>query len=234
MDYTSVQKKLREQADEEIATHSKRFFKTGKGQYGEGDKFLGIRVPVQRKVAKSHKELPLQGVEKLLQSEYHEERLTAVFILTYKFEKGDEELREKVYHYYMENIGMINNWDLVDSSAPKIVGPHLENRDRSVLYDLAGSDNLWSRRIAIMSCMHFINQGDFSDAQNIAELLLHNEHDLIHKAVGWALREIGNKDMAAEEKFLKSHYQQMPRTMLRYAIEKFPEQKRKAYLKGII
>ncbi len=233
MNHQTVQKKLRDKADKERAEHSERFFKTGKGEYGEGDKFLGLRVPEQRKIARSHKQLPLEEVEKLLQSEYHEERLTALIILTYKFEGSDPQLQEDIFECYMDNLESVNNWDLVDLSAPKIVGPYLEHRDRNILYDLAKSENLWERRIAMISCLYFIKQGDFKDSLNIAQILLNDEHDLIHKAVGWMLREIGKIDLESEEQFLQSNnYSKIPRTMLRYAIEKFPEEKRQAYLKG--
>lgn len=235
MTHETVQNELRSQGNKNIAEHSQRFFKTGTGEYGEGDRFLGLRVPRQRKIARAYKKLPLPEVEQLLQSEYHEERLTALFILAYKFEKADRQLRKKIYQSYLDNMEQVNNWDLVDSSAPKIMGPYLEQRDRSILYELAEADNLWKRRIAMMSCLYFIKQGDFNDALQIAQKLLHDEHDLIHKAVGWMLREIGNINIEVEETFLQSNnYREMPRTMLRYAIEKFPDRKRQAYLKGTI
>jgi len=231
--HRDIKQALSEIADPDIAEHSRRFFKTGTGEYGEGDKFLGIRVPEQRIIAKKYWKLPLREVEQLLQSEFHEERLTALFILVRAFERGDEITREKIVELYLRNTGHINNWDLVDGSAPKILGPWLETREnRDLLYELARSGNLWKRRIALLSCLHFIRNGDFSDALNIAELLLDDDEDLIHKASGWMLREIGKVSMEAEERFLQKHYRRMPRTMLRSAIEKFPEKKRKAYLDG--
>lgn len=232
MSHQQVQKELRAKGDKQRADHSQRFFKTGEGEYGEGDKFLGLRVPEQRRIAKKYRQLPLEEVGHLLHSAYHEERLTALLILTYKYEKADADQRAAIYHFYMENLDHVNNWDLVDSSAPKIVGAFLADKDRSVLYDLARSPDLWQRRVAMISCMYFINRYQFEDALHIAEILLEDDHDLIHKAVGWMLREIGNMDREIEEQFLQKHYHGMPRTMLRYAIEKFPEGKRQAYLKG--
>lgn len=229
-------KKLKQElhsiANPEIAEHSKRFFKTGKGEYGESDRFLGIRVPEQRKIARKYKTLPLNEVEKLIQSVYHEERLTALFILEYKYSTATEKQKKEIYKFYLSNLRCINNWDLIDSSAPKIMGAYLHDKSRDILYDLAKSSDLWKRRISIMSTFYFIQNGDFEDTFKIADLMLNDEHDLIHKAVGWMLREIGNKDRNRLEEFLKPCYRKMPRTMLRYAIEKFPEPLRKAYLKG--
>ena len=230
MDYTDVQDALRDIADPEIAEHSQRFFKTGKGEYGEGDKFLGIRVPKVRRIAKQFKQLSLVETEKLLHSDYHEERLCALIILVNKMKKAEEQERRKIYELYLDNTRYINNWDLVDTSAEHIVGSWLDDRDRSILSKLAKSNDLWERRIAVMSTFHFIKNGDFEDTLAIAELLLSDDHDLIHKAVGWMLREIGNRDQETEEKFLAKHIQTMPRTMLRYAIEKFPEDRRQYYL----
>ena len=230
----SVQAEFRLLGDEDIAEHSARFFKTGKGEYGEGDRFLGIRVPVTRTVAKKYQALPMRSVRALLRSPYHEERLLAVLILVRQFERGDADEKQLVFDTYVAMRRFVNNWDLVDSSAHKIVGPGLEDRDRGLLYDLSASDVLWDRRIAIMSTLHFINNDDFSDTLSIAERLIADREDLIHKAVGWMLREVGNRDREAEEAFLRRHYRVMPRTMLRYAIEKFPEPRRKAYLDGKI
>jgi 3-methyladenine DNA glycosylase AlkD len=206
------------------------FFKTGKGQYGEGDIFLGIPVPEQRKVAKRYIDLPLNDLQELLSSKIHEHRLTALLILVSKYGKADTSGKDEIFRFYLKNTEHINNWDLVDLSAPKIVGDYLFNKDRSILFKLAKSTNLWERRIAILSTLAFIRNNDFEDALSISELLLHDEHDLIHKAVGWMLREIGKRDLEIEERFLRKYCMQMPRTMLRYAIEKFDENKRKFYL----
>lgn len=208
-----------------------RFFKTGPGEYAQGDQFLGIAVPKQRQVAKQFKDLPLKEVEKLLQSKYHEERLTGLFILVLKFKGASEKDQESIVKFYKKNINAVNNWDLVDSSAHKILGPYLLNRSKKDLYTWSRSKNLWKRRIAIMTTYHFIANGEFVDTLKISKQLLQDKEDLIHKAVGWMLREVGNRDLSVEERFLKTHYKKMPRTMLRYAIEKFPEKKRKAYLK---
>ena len=229
-----IQQTLAGLGDPDIAEHSQRFFKTGPGEYGEGDLFRGIRVPVQRKVAKQFKHADLETTEALLHSEYHEDRLVALFILVEKYKKGDNATRQTIYDLYLNNTDWVNNWDLVDSSAHQIVGMHLEGRDRSILYKLAKSDSIWERRIAMIATYRFIKQDDFEDALNIAELLLQDEEDLIHKAVGWMLREVGNRNFDLEDGFLAEHYREMPRTMLRYAIEKFPEKRRQAYLKGFI
>ncbi len=230
-----IEKDLKSLADNERARHSMLFFKTGKGDYGEGDKFLGVTVPSQRKVAKKYyKNLSIVEVIQLLQSEIHEYRLTALFMLVYKFQKASEADREKIFKLYLRNTKQVNNWDLVDSSAPHILGrymfEHLE--ERKVLYKFVKSKNLWERRIAVLATFWFINKGNFDDFLKIAELLLSDSHDLIHKAVGWGLREVGKRNIHAEKSFLNKHYKKMPRTMLRYAIEKFDEQERQSYLKG--
>lgn len=211
-----------------------QFFKTGKGEYGEGDVFYGVTVPETRSVAKRFQHLPLTECKKLLRSKVHEERLLALLILVSQFERGDDADRAAIYSFYMKNLKWVNNWDLVDSSAHYIVGAHLLDRSRAPLYKLARSKNLWEKRIAIIATFWFIRRNDYSDALKISEILLQDDHDLIHKAVGWMLREIGNRDLATEQKFLRKHYQKMPRTMLRYAIEKFPEATRKSYLKGTV
>lgn len=220
--------------DPERAKNSARFFKTAPGEYGEGDKFLGIRVPDCRRIAKKYKQLPLPEVEQLLRSEFHEIRLTAFLILVAQYVRASQDQQQTIYDFYLSHTKYVNNWDLVDSTAHKIVGRHLLNRPRDILYQLAKSDNLWQRRISIISTFAFIDQQQYQDSLKLAQILLNDHHDLIHKAVGWVLREIGKKDQSLEEKFLKQHYQQMPRTMLRYAIEKFPEPLRQNYLKGEI
>jgi 3-methyladenine DNA glycosylase AlkD len=234
MGLTDLRNDLKKEANKEQAVNLQRFFKTGKGEYGEGDIFYGIKVPLQRAIAKKHRDLSLSELQELLNSPVHEERLVSLFILVDQYGKGDEKMKEKIFNFYLKNTLKINNWDLVDLSAPKIVGAHLFNRDKSILFKLAGSSNLWEKRIAILSTMFFIKNLHFETTLKISEILLKDKHDLIHKGVGWMLREVGNKDLAVEEKFLKKYYRQMPRTMLRYAIEKFPETKRKAYLKGNI
>lgn len=228
----TVQQDLRSIADPRIAEHSGRFFKSGPGEYGEGDKFLGIRVPDQRRVAKKYRSLSLDEIRKLLHSEYHEERLTALLILTYKYPNASDSEKQEIYDFYMSQTEYINNWDLVDTSAPKIVGAWLEKRPRKILYSMAESDNLWERRITIIATHHFIRKDDFGDTLEIADLLLTDDHDLIHKAVGWMLREVGNRNRDVLVEFLNPRYQRMPRTMLRYAIEKFPEELRQSYLNG--
>ncbi len=234
MSLTDLRNDLRKEANKEQAVNLQRFFKTGKGEYGEGDIFYGIKVPVQRGIAKKHRELNLPELQELLNSPIHEERLTALFILVDQYGKGDDKEKEKIFRLYIKNACKINNWDLVDLSAPKIVGAHLFNRDKSILFKLAVSLNLWEKRIAILSTMYFIKYLHFETTFKIAEILLNDRHDLIHKGVGWMLREVGNKNLKEEEKFLGKYYKQMPRTMLRYAIEKFPENTRKDYLKGNI
>ena len=225
---------LKELANPEIAEHSQRFFKTGKGEYGAGDKFLGIRVPVLRSQAKKFKHLSLQEVQRVLKSSFHEERLCALFMLVNKFAKADEAKQKTIYEMYLAHTKYVNNWDLVDSSAHQIVGGYLLERNRKPLYRLVKSKSLWERRIAIIATYHFIKRDDFTDTLDLSERLLKDPEDLIHKAVGWMLREVGKRNLSLEKAFLKQHYQKMPRTMLRYAIEKFPEQQRKKYLNGTI
>ncbi len=226
--------RLKKLGDPAIAAHSQRFFKTGPGEYGEGDRFLGIRVPQLRTAAKGFRHMPLAEVLQLLASPYHEVRLCALFLLVDKFTRGDDSMRSEIFRSYLANTGHINNWDLVDSSAPQIVGGYLEAQDQTPLYQLAASTSLWERRIAIMASLHFIRQGQFDLTLALAEQLLHDPEDLIHKAVGWMLREVGNRDGKLERRFLQRHYLNMPRTMLRYAIEKFPEEERQGYLKSTV
>jgi 3-methyladenine DNA glycosylase AlkD len=229
-----ISKRLKELGNKEQAAISRRFFKTGPGEYGEGDVFIGIKVPILRKLAQEFAQLPLQETRTLLTSGIHEERLLALLILVRMFDRGDDFIRREIYDLYLTNTAYVNNWDLVDLSAPSIVGSYLADRSRAPLYRLARSKSLWERRIAIMSTFHFIKNGEFSETLKIAERLLRDRQDLIHKAVGWMLREIGKRHPQTEENFLNRYYQKMPRTMLRYAIEKFPEPKRLAYLKGAI
>jgi len=225
-----IKKDLSQLSDPERAKNLSWFFKTGKGQYGEGDIFLGIPVPEQRKVAKRYIDLPLTDLQELLSSKIHEHRLTALLILVSKYQKADDAGKAEIFSFCLRNTENINNWDLVDLSAPRILGDYLIKKDRSILFKFAKSNDLWKRRIAVLSTFNFINKNDFEDALSIARLLLHDENDLIHKAVGWMLREIGKKDQETEERFLGKYCSQMPRTMLRYAIEKFDEKKRKSYL----
>lgn len=206
------------------------FFKTGPGQYGEGDVFIGVRVPMIRKVAKEYKGLALAEVERLLHSPIHEERLAALVIMVLQAAKAGAQARKQIYDFYLANTRFINNWDLVDVSAPQVVGAYLADKSRGPLYRLAKSSCLWDRRISILATFHFIRQADFDDTLKIAEMLLGDSEDLMHKAVGWMLREVGKRDVAALECFLCQHCRVMPRTMLRYAIERFPERKRQIYM----
>ena len=225
---------IRENADKNHAKTMQWFFKTGKGEYGEGDKFLGLRVPLQRKIAKKFNELELSDLKQLLQSKIHEQRLVSLLILVEQYQNADVKGKAKIYKFYLQNSQYINNWDLVDLSAPKIVGLHLLNDDKKILFKYARSNNLWKKRIAIISTYTFIKNKELATALELSDKLLNDKHDLIHKAVGWMLREVGKMNMNVLENFLKPRYNKMPRTTLRYAIEKFPEQKRKKYLKGII
>jgi len=250
-----LKKELSFYANFEKANVLQRFFKTGKGQYGEGDIFLGIIVPNTRKIAKKYIKLSLSEIKKILYSRIHEERLCALLLLVEKFKKAGEDpsqiksqfdgaRKKEIFDFYIKNAKQANNWDLVDLSAPKIVGEYLLNKPKnpsqiktqfdgtSILYKLAVSKNLWEKRISIISTFTFIKNKKYKDTFKIAEILMKDKHDLIHKAVGWMLREAGKQSLKDEEVFLKKHYRNMPRTMLRYAIEKFPEQKRMKYLKN--
>lgn len=223
---------LKALASPEKAAHLSRFFKTGKGEYGEGDLFLGITVPEQRNIAKKYKDAPFDVLEQLIRSPYHEIRLTSLLILIYKFEKNKStEERRYCIDFYIAHTAYINNWDLVDLSCYKILGEWLADKDKALLYQWANNGHLWQQRISIVTCMAFIRKGDFRDALSVSDLLLGHRHDLIHKAVGWLLREIGKKDKDTLTAFLSSRYPHMPRTMLRYAIERFPEEERQQYLK---
>jgi 3-methyladenine DNA glycosylase AlkD len=230
VDANTVTKSLKDLGSRARAESSARFFKTAKGEYGHGDTFLGVAVPVQRKIARQYAQTPLPELKKLLQSRFHECRLTALFILADQYRKADAKTRDQIARFYLANRRRVNNWDLVDSSAPHILGHFLLDKDRSTLYKLARSKSLWDRRIAIIATAAFVKEGEYEDTLKIAEMLLDDEHDLIHKAAGWMLREVGNRSRGTEENFLKRHASGMPRTMLRYAIEKFPEEERKAYM----
>ena len=232
MKVEEVKTSLARHANAVIAQHSQRFFKTEPGEYGAGDRFIGIRVPVIRAQAAKFSNLPLKEVELLLRSDIHEERLCALIMLVNQYTVGGQMEKEAIYNSYLGNTKYINNWDLVDCSAAKVVGAHLQNSNRSILDRLAVSDSLWERRIAIIATHWFIRMNEFDDTLRIAECLLTDEHDLIHKAVGWMLREVGKRNQVIEEDFLLGHYPRMPRTMLRYAIEKFPKARRQQYLKG--
>jgi 3-methyladenine DNA glycosylase AlkD len=227
-----LQTRLEALGDPRVAEASRRFFKTGPGEYGEGDRFRGIRVPVLRGLAKEYQSITIPEAGRLLGSTFHEDRLLALLILVRLYSRGDEALREEIYRLYLKSARLINNWDLVDSSAEQIVGAFLWDRPRAPLRRLAKSADLWERRIAVLATFHFIRRGEFGETLAVARALLSDREDLIHKAVGWMLREVGNRDPATEEEFLREHYKRMPRVMLRYAIEKFPEEKRRRYLKG--
>jgi 3-methyladenine DNA glycosylase AlkD len=273
-----LRKELKNLADPVRAKHMQRYFKTGKGEYGEGDVFLGLTVPTSRKLAKKYTKLSFKGIGSMLASKFHEERLIALLILVQKFNKGDEKKQKEVYEFYLNNTDGINNWDLVDLSSHEIVGKYLLSSTRSlnnssapsgntnlaydgasnlpavssylrdskrtmknqfreesnpeeILFRLAKSKNIWERRIACISTFEFIRKNRFEISIKLAEMLINDKHDLMHKAVGWMLREVGKKDLKTEIKFLDKYYKKMPRTMLRYAIEKFPEKQRLAYLK---
>lgn len=231
---TTIQKihaALRAEANPAKALFLQKFFKTGKGEYAEGEKFLGITVPVLRKIAGTHKTATLTDIETLLHSQIHEEKFIALVLLTNLFEKSTPGEQKKIVTFYLKNTNWINNWDLVDTSADKILGIYLSDKPKDVLYTLARSKNLWERRIAIITTFRFIKQNKYEETLRIAEILLTDTHDLIHKAVGWMLREVGKRDLKTEEKFLQKYSKKMPRTMLRYAIEKFPPEKRKMYLR---
>ena len=226
----AARRRLREFADPERAKFVAGYFKTGPGEYGEGDRFLGLNVPQLRLVAREFRSLATADIRALLASKWHEERLLAVVILVDQYERGDEKQRAAIYALYLASTDRINNWDLVDASAPQIVGGHLADRSRAPLYRLVKSKNVWERRIAIIATSHFIRRGEFDDTLKLAKALLDDPHDLIHKAAGWMLREVGKRDRRAAERFLLKHAARMPRTMLRYAIERFPEQLRRKYL----
>ena len=229
-----IRAELQHLADPVRANHSLRFFKTGPGQYGEGDRFLGLTVPQMRKLVRKYRALDDGDALELLASPWHEERLVALLLLVDGYKRGDEERRRRIHRAYLANARWINNWDLVDASAEHVVGPHLDANEIALLERLARSKNIWERRIAIVSTFHFIKRNEFRPTLRIAAMLLGDSHDLIHKAVGWMLREVGKRDRQTLDAFLEKHYRKMPRTMLRYAIERHPERTRKRYLAGTI
>jgi 3-methyladenine DNA glycosylase AlkD len=239
-----LQKELKKIADPVRAKNLQWYFKTGKGEYGEGDIFIGITVPKLREMVKKYSNLNIEQLQELIKSKIHEERLLALLILVNKYETTNH--KKICFHFYIKNLQHINNWDLIDLSAPEIIGTHLLNNDQiriklgnknflaspeQVLEELAKSESVWEKRISIISTFMFIKNNKFDYSLKIAQILLADKHDLIHKAVGWMLREIGKRDLQTEVKFLDKHYEKMPRTMLRYAIEKFPEKQRTMYLK---
>lgn len=228
----AISRKLRKHADPSSVAILQRFFKTGPGEYGEGDRFIGVKVPGVRAVCRECRGASLGAIETLLRSPIHEERTLALLMLVDAFKRGDEGERRRIYDLYLANTKFINNWDLVDCSAAQIVGGWLRGRSTAPLARLARSQSLWERRIAIIATFDGIRRGEFDETFRIADLLIEDERDLIHKAVGWMLREVGKRDGAAERAFLATRYKKMPRTMLRYAIERFPEKERRKYLSG--
>lgn len=231
--YNNIQQQLRQLATSERAAVSQRFFKTAPGQYGHGDIFIGITVPQLRRIAKQYRTAKLAVIKKLLYSKIHEERLLALLILVMQYKKADVVIQKEIFECYIHSTKYINNWDLVDTSAEHIVGAYLQHKPKTMLYQLARSSNLWERRIAMLSTFYYIKQGNATETFKIAKLLLRDEHDLIHKAVGWMLREVGKRcSVKVEEQFLQRYYQQMPRTMVRYAIEHFPKNKQRRYNKS--
>jgi len=230
MNANEISNRLKKMGNKEDARFLQGFFKTGPGQYGEGDIFLGVRVPAVRKLAGEYNDLSLKETLSLLKSPYHEVRLFALISLVNTFATTDESTQKKTYDLYLANTSHINNWDLVDISAPNIVGAYLFTKSRKPLYQLAKSESLWERRIAVLATFHFIKNNQFEDSIRIAEVLLHDKEDLIHKAVGWMLREVGKRNSESAEKFLRKYCREMPRTMLRYAIEKFTPERRKMFL----
>ncbi len=235
MDVKKIKKEIDSFYDPQKSLNFQRFFKTGKGEYGEGDVFLGLSVPLQRSIAKKYfKEINIKDLDTLIKSKIHEHRQVALFLMVYRYEIEDKKGRNEIYNYYVKNIDRVNNWDLVDSSAPNIIGQYLyENPSkREVLYKWVKSEKLFVRRISIISTFYFIKKNYFLDSLKISKLLLKDKEDLIHKAVGWMLREIGKRDLKEETNFLDKYFKEMPRTMLRYSIEKFEEKERLKYLKG--
>jgi len=232
-DPRALQKRIRALSNSRDARFLQRFFKTGPGEYGEGDRFLGIRVPVTRRLIREYQGPAIPAARLLLKSPYHEERLLALLLLVRAYPRATPEAQAEIYRFYLASTPYINNWDMVDCSAPQIVGRHLlKQRDRRVLNRLARSRNLWERRIAVLATQYFIRSGEFEPTLGLAERLLNDSHDLMHKAIGWMLREVGNRDRAVLVGFLDRHAARMPRTMLRYAIEKLPPRLRHRYMKA--
>ncbi len=217
-------------SDQKQAEILSRFFKTGIGEYGQGDKFLGVRVSILRKIAKHYGNVPLSELQQLLNSKIHENRQIALFILMNQYGESEEKSKKQIVDFYLRNTKNINNWDLVDISAPNILGNYFLDKKRNILFEMSQSKSLWERRIAVLATLTFIRNHDFKDTLKICKILINDQHDLIHKACGWMLREIGNRSKKVEQDFLRKNYQKMPRTMLRYAIEKFPEKERKLWL----
>jgi 3-methyladenine DNA glycosylase AlkD len=234
MNYNKIKKEILKKASAKRAKSNEWFFKTGIGQYGEGDKFIGISMPNLRILAKKYQDISFKDIEKFFKSKIHEERMFALIVLTYQFEKAEKKVQEKIYKFYLKNTKYINNWDLVDTSAHKIVGAYIQQKPKAILKKLVRSKNMWERRIAVIATFQLIKMGRLKETFELSKMLLTDDHDLMHKAVGWMLREAGKKDIKKLEAFLKKNHAHMPRTMLRYSIEKFPEAKRKKYLKGIV
>jgi 3-methyladenine DNA glycosylase AlkD len=232
MNSQKIIRELKQKGSKKKAQKSAYFFKTGKGEYGEGDRFWGVTVPEERIIAKANRDLKFTEIEKLLKHPFHEARLTGLFILVYKYEKTDDKPKKKIYNFYIRNLKAVNNWDLVDTTAPQIIGDYLERnkKEKKILYKLSESKNLWERRIAIVSTWYFIRKNDFTDTLKISEKLLKDKEDLIHKAVGWMLREVGKRNEKTLLKFLDKHVKRMPRTALRYSLERLSENKRKYYM----
>jgi 3-methyladenine DNA glycosylase AlkD len=230
MSIVEIKKKIRKYSSKERAENLQRFFKTAPGEYGYGDIFIGLTVPQIRKIAKEHKALKLDDTLRLLKSPIHEERLLSLIIMVSRFKEGSDRDKKRIYDAYLKNTKYINNWDLVDLTAPHITGAFLKSGGRKKLCELAVSKDLWERRIAILSTFYFIRNNSFADTLKIAKILLNDKEDLIHKATGWMLREVAKRDKKLVEDFLTIHYKRLPRTTLRYAIERFPEKERKSYL----
>jgi 3-methyladenine DNA glycosylase AlkD len=230
-----IKQDLKSKATKKRAQALAWFFKTGKGEYGEGDEFIGVTLPELRRVTQKYADkVSLKDIENLLKDKVHEYRICALAMLSHRYQKADAKTKKAIVDFYLKHTAGINNWDLVDCSAGRILGDYLLNKNRAILYKLAGSKNLWEKRIAIIATSAFIDKNQLSDTLKIAKILIGDKHDLIHKAVGWMLREVGKRSLKTEEAFLKKNYKIMPRTMLRYAIERFTEKRRQAYLKGTI